>query len=264
MTQRFQRNHKQVASTQTTIKARRFGRRRDRPMLALGLLAVFLALLNGSVADECKGCQAYDCFEDTVRCGEDSYLLKYGGKYCRKFNDPVLSLSYASTSPWVFSGRTSFCNICTLIVLDDKAARKRSVEGSGKDGVEGTFGLWKGVVEWNFFRREGKTTKSFSPIGREFLDCTTTCLKHFMQNYINSTSRRPPYSSSQCSDLEKAAFDSHVKCYLDCDFCTVCKTEKAALFRVYEFRDFLRWSAIKQMFEVLKQCGGPHKCFALL
>uniref|UniRef100_A0A1I7ZE63 Uncharacterized protein n=1 Tax=Steinernema glaseri TaxID=37863 RepID=A0A1I7ZE63_9BILA len=197
MTQRFQRNHKQVASTQTTIKARRFGRRRDRPMLALGLLAVFLALLNGSVADECKGCQAYDCFEDTVRCGEDSYLLKYGGKYCRKFNDP-------------------------------------------------------------------ETTKSFSPIGREFLDCTTTCLKHFMQNYINSTSRRPPYSSSQCSDLEKAAFDSHVKCYLDCDFCTVCKTEKAALFRVYEFRDFLRWSAIKQMFEVLKQCGGPHKCFALL
>ncbi|KAK0423985.1 hypothetical protein QR680_008446 [Steinernema hermaphroditum] len=165
-------------------------------MCSFLLLSLFFTVLSVSVADECRGCQAYDCFEDAVHCGNDSYLVKYGGKYCRKFNDP-------------------------------------------------------------------ETLKNFSPIGREFVECTTSCLKRFMQNYINNTSRRPPYSHSQCSDLEKAAFGSHVKCYLDCDFCTVCKTEKAALFHVYEFRDFFSWSAMKQMYEVLKSCGGPHACFDL-
>ncbi|TKR96838.1 hypothetical protein L596_010800 [Steinernema carpocapsae] len=165
---------------------------------AMRLLAVILVASSLSVAelDECKGCQAYDCIEDTVNCGKDSYLLKYGGKYCRKFNDP-------------------------------------------------------------------ETLEHFSPVGKEFVKCTTTCLKQFMQDYVNKMAKTQPFSPTQCDSLENAAFHSHVKCYIDCDFCTVCKTQKAALFRIYEFSDFLRWSSMKQIFSVLKECGGPHACFDL-
>lgn len=43
-------------------------------------------------AKECEsqGCNAYSCFEDTAHCGKDGYLIAFGLKYCKRFQEKGL------------------------------------------------------------------------------------------------------------------------------------------------------------------------------
>uniref|UniRef100_A0A183U544 ShKT domain-containing protein n=1 Tax=Toxocara canis TaxID=6265 RepID=A0A183U544_TOXCA len=73
----------------------------------------------------------------------------------------------------------------------------------------------------------------FTPIGRRFLNCTTKCL---LQN-----------QKASCADIKKSAFESHTNCYVKCDFCRVCKSDKWNLIGSYDYSDFFSWTAIKQV-----------------
>ncbi|KAL3110781.1 hypothetical protein niasHT_016736 [Heterodera trifolii] len=52
-----------------------------------------------------------------------------------------------------------------------------------------------------------------------------------------------------------AGFDFHSVCYMDCNFCEVCKTNKLALLRAYRLRDFFSPEAIRQVIAVANRCG---------
>ncbi len=65
----------------------------------------------------------------------------------------------------------------------------------------------------------------------------------------------------QCNQLMSAAFESHVKCYIDCGFCQICKTNKLALIAAYQFNDFLSIRAIRQVKRTLMKCdNGIFSC----
>lgn len=94
----------------------------------------------------------------------------------------------------------------------------------------------------------------FTSAGRKFLRCTTACLLSFLDRYFEEDHKR------SCSSINLAAFDSHVECYLSCDFCKVCKTDMRALLGSYDFLDVMNFSTVKQAFRILAQCGGPLGC----
>lgn len=56
------------------------------------------------------------------------------------------------------------------------------------------------------------------------------------------------------------AFESHIKTYLDCNFCDICKTNKAALFKTYDALDFFSLKAVQTIYKVINECGWFH-CF---
>ncbi|KAL3076503.1 hypothetical protein niasHS_012698 [Heterodera schachtii] len=58
-----------------------------------------------------------------------------------------------------------------------------------------------------------------------------------------------------CAELKDAGFASHSVCYMDCNFCEVCKTNKLALLRAYRLRDFFSLEAIRQVIAVANRCG---------
>lgn len=106
----------------------------------------------------------------------------------------------------------------------------------------------------------------FDKAGQVFVDCVTACLvkevtniTHFgkfrfdeFKKMWNLEERKHP---ADCTDLTHRAFESHVDCYLRCDFCKICKTNKEALFKAYDFKDFLSRAAVIQVYRVMKQCG---------
>uniref|UniRef100_A0AC34FSY3 Uncharacterized protein n=1 Tax=Panagrolaimus sp. ES5 TaxID=591445 RepID=A0AC34FSY3_9BILA len=99
--------------------------------------------------------------------------------------------------------------------------------------------------------------ENFDKNGKVFLNCTTDCLLKSVTQITREEERKKP---PDCDDLYHQAFKSHVKCYLECDFCNICKTNKAALLKAYDFRDFMSREAVNQIYQVLKECG-PFKCF---
>ncbi|KAE9416544.1 hypothetical protein Angca_001367, partial [Angiostrongylus cantonensis] len=92
----------------------------------------------------------------------------------------------------------------------------------------------------------------FTSDGRKFLQCTTDCLILHLQKLFKRT-------SPSCEEIQDSAFESHVNCYLQCDFCNICKSEKLALLKSYDLLDFFSRKGISATFQILKACG-PLSC----
>ncbi|CAL2030439.1 unnamed protein product [Caenorhabditis brenneri] len=98
------------------------------------------------------------------------------------------------------------------------------------------------------------TLDRFTPKGREFVGCSTHCLTKAIINISEF--------STSCAQIQEEAFKSHVDCYLHCNFCEVCKTEKLAFMKSYDWTDFLSFVALEQVFRIIRKCG-PLACFKL-
>ncbi|MFH4982339.1 hypothetical protein AB6A40_009048 [Gnathostoma spinigerum] len=88
---------------------------------------------------------------------------------------------------------------------------------------------------------DSEVLSRFSTVGKQFLSCTTECLISFLDKYLKET------DIISCEQLEAAAFRSHIQCYLNCDFCSVCKTQKLPLLRSYDIWDFASIIALQQV-----------------
>ncbi|CAJ0596163.1 unnamed protein product [Cylicocyclus nassatus] len=120
--------------------------------------------------------------------------------------------------------------------LEDKAS-------CGKKGYLIQFGLR------NCLKFSSPDIRSrFSSSGLAFLDCTTKCLITRLQNLFTG-------DLPTCSTVEKSAFASHLPCYLECNFCKICKTEKASLLSSYDKSDLFSYEAMKTAIKLLKTCG---------
>ncbi|ULU11386.1 hypothetical protein L3Y34_015088 [Caenorhabditis briggsae] len=95
----------------------------------------------------------------------------------------------------------------------------------------------------------------FTPKGREFVGCSTGCLVKAILNISEF--------STSCLQIQEEAFKSHVDCYLNCNFCDVCKTEKLAFLKSYDWSDFLSFAALQQVYAIVRKCGvfGCFKVF---
>ncbi|KAI1728648.1 stanniocalcin family domain-containing protein [Ditylenchus destructor] len=91
----------------------------------------------------------------------------------------------------------------------------------------------------------------FDEDGKAFINSTASCLINKMEQYIQKHSEK----LIDCNDLTAEAFRSHVDCYLQCDFCHVCKTNKAALFHAYDLTDFFDKLALEQVWSIISKCG---------
>ncbi|KAL7074478.1 hypothetical protein ACQ4LE_006303 [Meloidogyne hapla] len=152
-----------------------------RTLLFLFLLLNFFT--NSKEFEDCEGCNAYKCMENVANCGSDGYLIAYGEKNCKNFNEPEIY-------------------------------------------------------------------ERFDESGKKFVNCTGKCLINNMNHYIEKKA-----GNINCELLKEAGFHSHPKCYLDCGFCQICKTNKYALLRGYDFGDFFSKEAIKQVYIVINKCG---------
>uniref|UniRef100_A0A915ESA2 Uncharacterized protein n=1 Tax=Ditylenchus dipsaci TaxID=166011 RepID=A0A915ESA2_9BILA len=102
---------------------------------------------------------------------------------------------------------------------------------------------------------------SFDQAGQQFIHCTAQCLLDDMQDYVQTKiSPQLVEQKVDCDHLKETAFESHVDCYLKCNFCTICQTNKIALWHTYDLTDFLNWLAIKKLFTTIYKCG-IFQCF---
>ncbi|CAC5374593.1 Coadhesin,Thrombospondin-1,Adhesion G protein-coupled receptor B1,Mucin-like protein,Hemicentin-1,Thrombospondin-2 [Mytilus coruscus] len=91
---------------------------------------------------------------------------------------------------------------------------------------------------------------SFTTAGKKWIDCVRPCLtKALIGKYQESLG-----PGQKCNQLKTYAFDTHVKCYLDCGFCDVYTSNISALGRVFSFSDLLSTDAWKQIIKVGKEC----------
>ncbi|KAH7707281.1 Protein W01A8.8 [Aphelenchoides avenae] len=85
--------------------------------------------------------------------------------------------------------------------------------------------------------------------GKQFIDCTRQCLIGLVEQYDEQE------PNATCDSLKSYAWKTHEKCYLVCDFCDICRTNKKALYKTYDFKDFFSVEALKQVVEVMWKCG---------
>ncbi|KAE9552024.1 hypothetical protein FO519_004787 [Halicephalobus sp. NKZ332] len=107
--------------------------------------------------------------------------------------------------------------------------------------------------------RFNSTLSRFDPAGKQWVSCVRQCLINFLKPSCNTYPNNAFKDS--CDKLKDAAFKSHVKCYTDCGFCNICKTNKLALIATYQFSDFFFSIAWKQVEDTMKHCGGSFSCF---
>jgi hypothetical protein len=96
----------------------------------------------------------------------------------------------------------------------------------------------------------------FPPKGKEWVTKTLVCLKQALH---------PLYlAESNCETILNAAFDSHPECYFQSGFCdlfldreNILKTLKALL-KVYEIRDFMSVTSLKQVYDTARMCGKDY------
>ncbi|KAF7639375.1 hypothetical protein Mgra_00001043 [Meloidogyne graminicola] len=100
----------------------------------------------------------------------------------------------------------------------------------------------------NFYKPE--IFNKFDQVGKKFINCTKDCLINNMKNYI-----KEKIGNINCEHLKDEGFNSHPKCYLNCNFCKICKTNKYALLKAYDIKDFFSKEAINQVYIVIKECG---------
>ncbi|CAD6184216.1 unnamed protein product [Caenorhabditis auriculariae] len=119
--------------------------------------------------------------------------------------------------------------------------------GCGEDGYLMHYGYKNCLIFTNEDVR-----KKFSDVGRTFVDCCRNCL---MADIHKITEKE-----RDCEKIRVAAFKSHVTCYLQCDFCEVCRSQKLSLLGSYDWRDFFSVLAAKQIVSIVRACGLFH-CF---
>ncbi|KAI6192054.1 hypothetical protein M3Y97_00294400 [Aphelenchoides bicaudatus] len=90
----------------------------------------------------------------------------------------------------------------------------------------------------------------FDNTGKHFVNCTGPCLIDELKSFLKTTPK------AGCQAITNKAFGTHVDCYVKCGFCKACKTNKDALRRIYEFKDFLSTKALETVEDTLKKCGG--------
>ncbi|CAJ0930057.1 unnamed protein product, partial [Mesorhabditis belari] len=88
-----------------------------------------------------------------------------------------------------------------------------------------------------------------SPTGKLWANCTTNCLLDAIEGIFMTA------PATTCDQMKLLAFDSHVRCYVQCGFCDVCKTDKWALARTYNYCDFFSVAVLKQVTAIVKTCG---------
>ncbi|CAI4228095.1 unnamed protein product [Auanema sp. JU1783] len=91
----------------------------------------------------------------------------------------------------------------------------------------------------------------FDQVGKKWIDCTGKCLATKARQIVSRT--------NDCKAIKTAAFDSHVDCYLQCGICKACKTNKNALRKTFDFRDFANAESLKQVVAIAAKCNL--KCF---
>ncbi|WAQ95934.1 hypothetical protein MAR_028624, partial [Mya arenaria] len=112
----------------------------------------------------------------------------------------------------------------------------------------GGYALKFGATYCNRF---GDYYSNFTSGGQKMIDCVRHCLTRFLLKYYEMP-------NGDCSAIESAAFDSHVNCYVSCNFCDVWNDNKKALYNVYELRDIALSPTIwSQMAEVGVTCLLP-------
>lgn len=91
----------------------------------------------------------------------------------------------------------------------------------------------------------------FPPEGKQWVEKTLTCLKGAIQPNIKS--------SLTCQNIFDIAFDSHPDCYVQSGFCTALLNNMTsmtkALIEVYEVKDFLSFTSMKQVVISAGKCG---------
>ncbi|KAJ1373703.1 hypothetical protein KIN20_036182 [Parelaphostrongylus tenuis] len=93
----------------------------------------------------------------------------------------------------------------------------------------------------------------FTSEGTKFLQCTKDCLIHHLKTFF----KRTPLN---CEEIGDSGFESHVNCYLQCGFCNICKSEKLAFLKSYDYLDFFTRRSFSPIFQILRACG-PLSCF---
>jgi len=98
--------------------------------------------------------------------------------------------------------------------------------------------------------------EEFPQKGKEWVNKTLVCLKQALY---------PLYQAeSNCEVIYAAAFNSHPECYFQSGFCdlfidrgNIMYTLKALL-HVYEVRDFMSVTSLKQVYDTAKLCGKDY------
>ena len=89
--------------------------------------------------------------------------------------------------------------------------------------------------------------------GQEWIEKTLTCLKKAIQDVI---SVKPEQT---CKNIYDIAFNSHPDCYVNSGFCSAMIhntfSMTKALLKVYEVKDFMSFTSIKQVIVTAKKCG---------
>ncbi|KAL4477720.1 hypothetical protein ABPG74_002870 [Tetrahymena malaccensis] len=96
----------------------------------------------------------------------------------------------------------------------------------------------------------------FSPAGQKWIDGTLTCLKQSLKDSLVNTDNKT------CKDVNKIAFDSHPRCYVENGFCELFTKQDIqeiyqtllSLLQVYQMKDFLSIQSIKQVTIVTFDC----------
>lgn len=92
-----------------------------------------------------------------------------------------------------------------------------------------------------------ETKDSFSKEGKDWVNCVRRKLTQFLV---------PKYKDNwgTCETIKKAAFDSHVKIYIECGFCNIWRDDMGALWKTFDLKDFFSADAVKQVISTLTIC----------
>ncbi|CAI5439265.1 unnamed protein product [Caenorhabditis angaria] len=94
----------------------------------------------------------------------------------------------------------------------------------------------------------------FDEAGKAWIDCTAPCLVAAFANIAQT--------STTCSELQTKAFASHVDCYLNCGFCSVCQANKLAFAETFDWADFLNLNSVIQVWQISRKCPNIFSCLA--
>ena len=91
---------------------------------------------------------------------------------------------------------------------------------------------------------------SFTDAGKQWIDCTRTCLTSSLHNSFQAASP----AGTGCDAIMKVAFLQHADCYYRCGFCNIWSTNMAAFYKVFDLKDLLLLRSLAQIKSVAYKC----------